>query len=178
MNVAWAAQPAVVAAVASMVAAVGVAVAAVVGADEGLRPVAGVVAGAGVALLLGALLTGHSWLTGWALAGLVAAYACAVGGAGGALQLRAPLVGAALFLAGEAAFWSFDLRRAQGTAPGVVAVRIGYLAGVAALSVAGGVALLWIGTVDPGWGLTAEAAGVVAAAGVAVVAVSGARQSG
>ena len=178
MSMVWAGRPAVVAGAAAMALAVAVAVAAVVGADEGLRPVAAVAAGAGVALLVAAVVSGRSWLTGWALAGLVAAYACAIGGAGGSLQLRAPLVGVALFLSAEAAFWSLDLRRAQVATPGVVAARIGYLAAVSAVSVAGGVGLLWVGSLDPGWGLTAEAAGVVAAAGIAVVAVSTARQSG
>jgi hypothetical protein len=98
--------------------------------------------------------------------------------AGAPLDLRAPAVGSALRVAAEAATWSSDLRRAALAGAGVVPARLRLLAAVVVGSAVTGLGLLAVGAVDLGWGLTAEAAGVVAAATMAALAVSTARRSG
>jgi hypothetical protein len=149
-----------------------VAAMAVVTVDSDVRALVTLTIVAGAA---GVVLVGAAVLSGWAgaviggVACLGVAYATAVAAGDRAADLRSPIVAAALFFIAEATLWSHDGRRVDEEAARVVAGRVAWLAGVTAVSVAGGTGLLAVGAVELGGGVAAMTVGVVAAVGLAAV---------
>ena len=106
-----------------------------------------------------------------ALVALGGGYATLLGLEGGALDERAPLVAAALFVVAELAYWSLELRDAVADEPGAYARRLALVAalGLGALAVGAGL----LAVVDAGGGIGLEVVGAVAAvAALAIVALA------
>jgi hypothetical protein len=163
------------------VAVAAVALATVDTAVPALVTLPAVAAAVGVALVVASVLSG--WAAGviGGVAALGVAYAAAVSTSDRGLDLRAPVVAAALFLVAEAALWSHDLRRVEAEQPGSIAAGVAWLAGIAVVTVTGGVGLLAAAGLDIGGGVAAVTVGVVAAVGVAAMgalAVSGISRRG
>jgi len=109
-----------------------------------------------------------------ALLALGGGYATLLGLEGGALDERAPVVAAALFLVAELAYWSLELRDAVADEPGAYARRLALVAalGLGALAVGAGL----LAVVDAGGGIGLEVVGAVAAvAALAIVALAARR---
>jgi hypothetical protein len=133
--------------------------------------VGGLVAAVGAiggALLAAVLVRGLQELLVWALALLGAAYALSLAVSGRAVDEAAPLVAAALLLAGELAAWSLDERWRIAAEPAVVrrrAVALGILAGA---GLAAASLVIAVAAAPAGRGLawtTLGAAGAVCAVG-------------
>ena len=127
-------------------------------------------------LLAGGLVLRWPVLVPAALVALGAGYAALLALEGGALDERAPLVAAALFVVAELAYWSLELRDAVADEPGAYARRLALLAalGLGALAVGAGL----LAVVDAGGGIGIEVAGAVAAvAALAIVALAARRGS-
>ena len=130
-----------------------------------------------VFVLLVGVSSGHAFAIPWAIAGLGAEYAIALGDRG--LDGRVPLYAVALLVTAELAYWSVQLRGAAADETGMAQRRvIGLLLGAtAALIVC--TTLVTLARVQLGGGLAAEAAGLAAAVGaLALLLVSVRRTSG
>jgi hypothetical protein len=132
------------------------------------------VAGALACLLLGAGLALRLPLTvPLAVLALGAGYGVSLGVEGGALDTRAPALGAALFLLAELAYWSLELREAVADEPGAYLRRVGLLSALALGALAVGAGLLAVVDAGERGGVALEALGAVAAvAALAIVALA------
>ena len=122
-------------------------------------------------LLAGGLVLRWPVLVPAALVALGGGYATLLGLEGGALDERAPLVAAALFVVAELAYWSLELRDAVADEPGAYARRLALVAalGLGALAVGAGL----LAVVDAGGGIGLEVVGAAAAvAALAIVALA------
>jgi len=147
-------------------------------AVAGDRLVAAVAALGGLGLFVAALALVSRWATllPWGFVGVGAAYALFLSLRPGTVDARAPIVGAAYFIAAELSFWSIE-RSGWRSERQVVVRRLGLLvsAGLATAIVGG---LLLLITSERRSGIGQEAAGVAAAVlTLAVIAVL-ARRSG
>ena len=118
---------------------------------------------AAFACLLIGLLGGYGAWVGPAGALLVVAYALSVLGSGSGVRADAALVGPALWLALEAAWWSLEARRPLVVAPGLARRRVAVLVATAAGSGALGLVLVDLAAAGSGGGSLLKAAGVAAA---------------
>lgn len=126
-------------------------------------PVLLALGGAAVFVLLVGVASGRAFAIPWAIAGLGAEYAFALGDRG--LDGRVPLYAVALLVTAELAYWSVQLRGAAADEPGMAQRRvIGLLLGATAALVVC-TTLVTLARVQLGSGLVAEAAGLVAAVG-------------
>jgi len=108
-----------------------------------------------------------------ALLALGAGYATSLGVEGAALDGRAPVLAAALFLLAELAYWSLELREAVVEEAGAYLRRIGLLSALALGALAVGAGLLAVVDAGERSGLALEALGAVAAvAALALVALT------
>jgi len=108
-----------------------------------------------------------------AVLALGTAYAISLGVEGAALDDRAPLLAAALFLLAELAYWSLELREAVADEPGAYLRRIGLLSALALAGLAVGAALLAVVDAGERGGVALGAIGAVAAvAALAIIALS------
>jgi hypothetical protein len=133
--------------------------------------------GAAVFVLVVGVTSGRAFAIPWAIAGLGAEYALALGNAG--LDARVPLYAVSLLVTAELAYWSVQLRGAAADEAGIAQRRvIGLLLGAtAALLVC--TTLVTLARVQLGGGLAAEAAGLAAAVGaLALLLVAVRRTSG
>lgn len=112
------------------------------------------------------LLGGFGAWIGPAGALLVVAYALSVLGSGPGLRADAAVVGPALWLALEAAWWSLEARRPLVVAPGLARRRLAALLATAAGSGALGLVLLDLAAAGSDGGSLLKAAGVAAALGI------------
>jgi hypothetical protein len=113
----------------------------------------------------------------WAIAIAAAAYAVAVGLAGGPADPAAPLVAAGLVAAAEVGQWAVELARPAAVAPGIVRRRAATILLIAAAGAAAGWALLLVSDAGPG-GIALTAAGLIAAAAAMVLVTRLARGTG
>ncbi len=114
-----------------------------------------------------------------ALLSLGGGYAAQLGVQGATLDAQAPVVAAVLFLAGETAYWSLELREAVADEPGAHVRRLALLATLALGALAVGVGLLAVVDAGEREGLALEAVGALAAvAALAIVALSTRRPRG
>lgn len=120
------------------------------------------IGGAGVAVLVAALVLRATALVAPALALLGAEYAGLFLVRGDTLDVRAPLYGAAFLVVAELAFAALELR-AGASEPGLVARRAAALVGTAAAGVVVGLAVLAAAAVPLDGGLGLEAVGIAAA---------------
>jgi hypothetical protein len=104
----------------------------------------------------------------WAIALAAAAYAAALGLAGGPTDPGAPLVAAGLVAAAEVGQWAVELARPASVAPGIAPRRAATILLLAAVGAAAGWALLLVSDAGPG-GIALTAAGLVAAAAAMVL---------
>ncbi len=127
--------------------------------------------------LVAALVQGWSWFVPVSIVFLGAAYATHLGVDDAALDAKAPLVGAGLFLTAELAYWSLDERGRTRSEAGDGLRRLGIVAvlGLAAL-VAGGV-LLAAADLTRVRGLAIDLIGAIAAAAALLVVVVIARRA-
>ena len=131
-------------------------------AGDRLPQVVAGVGAAGCALMAVAFLVRRPSVLPVGLAGVGAAYAVFLSLRSGAVDARAPIVAAALFVAAEAGFWSLERTAARGgTAP--MARRIATLVGSAAVAALVGSLILVLATGVAG-SVALEAIGVAAAA--------------
>lgn len=92
---------------------------------------------------------------------------------GAPLDTRAAFVAAALLAVGELGYWTLELREAVADEPGLLLRRVALLAGLAAVTVGIGVALLALVELVQADGRALEALGVVAAvAALALLALA------
>lgn len=126
-----------------------------------------------VVLLAGGLALRRPVAVPLAVLALGGGYATLLGVEGGALDGRAPVVGAALFLVAELAYWSLELREAVADEAGAYGRRVALLAVLVLGALAVGVGL--VALVDAGGdrGLGLDLLGAAAAvAALALVALS------
>jgi hypothetical protein len=126
----------------------------------------------GVGLLVTALALVSRWATllPWGFVGVGAAYAVFLSLQGGTVDTRAPMVGAAFFIAAELSFWSIERRRWRAAGHVVVRRLVLLVSAGLATALVGGLLLLITSGGRSGIGL--EAAGVAAAVfTLAVIAV-------
>jgi hypothetical protein len=110
---------------------------------------------------------------------LGAEYAALLGFEGEGIDLRAPLVAAALFAIAELAYWSLELRGAVVDEAGTYLRRVSLLAILVVATVALGVGLLAVVDAISTRGPAFDALGAAAAVGaLALVAVAASRRSG
>jgi hypothetical protein len=108
-----------------------------------------------------------------AVLALGTAYAVSLGVEGAALDDRAPLLAAALFLLAELAYWSLELREAVADELGAYLRRVGLLSALALAALAVGAALLAVVDAGERGGVSADALGALAAvAALAIVALA------
>jgi len=108
-----------------------------------------------------------------AVLALAAGYATSLGIEGEALDARAPVLAASLFLLAELAYWSLELREGVAEEPGAYGRRIGLLSALALGALALGAGLLAVVDAGERSGLAFEALGAVAAvAALALVALT------
>lgn len=130
------------------------------------------------AVLLAALVLRWAMLVPAAVALVGAEYAALLGFEGEGLDLRAPLVAAALFAAAELAYWSLELRGGVADEAGTHLRRVAVLASFLVATVALGLALLSLVeavTVD---GAALQVAGAAAAVGAVALLALAARRTG
>jgi hypothetical protein len=145
-------------------------------AGDRLPEVVAAVGAGGCALLAVAFVTGRASVFPVGLAGVGAAYGVYVSLRGGAVDARAPMLAAALFLAAELGYSLLGrgVARAERT---VVVRRLAWLTAAALVSGLLGILLLAL-TSGVGGGVGLEAAGVGAAAlAVAAIALLASRSS-
>jgi hypothetical protein len=126
---------------------------------------------AGVALLAIGLL---ARAPAFATAGLVllgAEYAAVLAIESEPLDRRAPIVGAALFLTAELAWWSLELRARIAAEAGSYLLRLAFLLGLTAGALALGAGVLALVDVVRVGGLHIELAGAAAAVGILALAL-------
>lgn len=133
--------------------------------------------GAAVFVLLVGVSSARAFAIPWAIAGLGAEYALALGDGG--LDSRVPLYAVSLLVTAELAYWSVQLRGAAADEPGMAQRRvIGLLLGATAALVVC-TTLVTLARIQLGAGLAAEATGLAAAVGaVALLLVAVRRTSG
>ena len=108
-----------------------------------------------------------------AVVALGAGYGVALGVEGGAIDARAPVLAAALFLLAELAYWSLELREAVADEPGAYGRRVGLLSALALGALAVGAGLLALVDAGERGGVALEALGAFAAvAALAIVALA------
>ena len=112
-----------------------------------------------------------------AAAALGAAYAVARAIDGGAPDLQAPLVGVALLITCELAYWAHELRMTAPDEPGARARRLAWLATLGVVSLLPGVALLGLADLVRIEGIAVEAVGTLSAAALVLGLVLVARGS-
>ncbi len=112
-----------------------------------------------------------------AVALLGAAYVTLVGVEGDALDVRAPLVAAALLAVAELAYWSLELRGAVADEPGAYLRRLALIAAELAGVTAVGVVLLAVVDGVESGGAAIDALGAVAAVGVLTLLALAARRT-
>jgi hypothetical protein len=146
-----------------------------VGADDRAARWACAAGAAGALVLLAAGLTlRRPVAVPLALLSLGGGYGALLAVQGPALDGRAPVVAAGLFLVGELAYWSLELREAVADEPGAHVRRLALLATLALGALAVGAGLLAVVDAGEREGLALETLGVVAAvAALAVVALAG-----
>jgi hypothetical protein len=113
----------------------------------------------------------------WAVALAAAAYAAALGLAGGPIDPGAPLVAAGLVAAAEVGQWAVELARPAAVAPGIARRRAATIVLLAATGAAAGWALLLVSDAGSG-GVAPTAAGLIAAAAAMVLVTRLARGTG
>jgi hypothetical protein len=118
------------------------------------------------------------WESGvvWAIALSAAAYAAALGLAGGPTDAGAPFVAAGLVAAAEAGQWAVELARPAAVAPGIARRRAATIVLLAAAGAAAGWALLVVSDAGSG-GIALTAAGLIAAAAAMVLVTRLARST-
>jgi hypothetical protein len=136
--------------------------------------VAAAVASAGLAV---AVLARREAGVVWAIALAAAAYAAALGLAGGPTDPGAPLVAAGLVAAAETGQWAVELARPAAVAPGIARRRAATIVLLGAAGAAAGWALLLVADAGPG-GIALTAAGLIAAAAAMVLVTRLARGTG
>jgi hypothetical protein len=124
-------------------------------------------AAASAGLAVAALVRWESGIV-WAIALNAAAYAAALGLAGGPTDPGAPLVAAGLVAAAEAGQWAVELARPAAVAPGIARRRAATILLLAAAGAAVGWALLLVADAGSG-GIALTAAGLIAAAAAMVL---------
>ncbi len=144
------------------------------GSDEPVARWAAAAGGVTAAVLLSAgLALRRPIAVPLALLALGGGYAALLGVEGAALDERAPIVGAALFLVAELAYWSLELREAVADEAGAYGRRVALLATLALGALAVGAGLLAVVDAGEREGIGLEALGAVAAvAALALVALS------
>jgi hypothetical protein len=133
--------------------------------------------GTAAALLAAGLLTRIAVAVPVAVALLGAAYVALLGFEGEALDVRAPLVAAALLAVAELGWWSLELRAAVADEPGAYLRRIALLAAQLAGVTAAGVVLLAIVEGVEAGGPAIDVLGAVAAVGALALLAVAARGS-
>ena len=111
-----------------------------------------------------------------ALLALGGGYATLLGLEGGALDERAPVVAAALFLVAELAYWSLELREAVADEAGAYVRLVALLAALALGALAVGAGLLAVVDAGGSSGVGLEALGAVAAVAALAIVALGARR--
>jgi hypothetical protein len=104
----------------------------------------------------------------WAIALAAAAYAAALGLAGGPTDPGAPLVAAGLVTAAEVGQWAVELARPADVAPGIARRRAGTILLLAAAGAGAGWTLLLVSDAGSG-GIALTAAGLISAAAAMVL---------
>jgi hypothetical protein len=127
-----------------------------------------------VVLLAGGLALRRPLAVPLAVLALGGGYAAALGLEGAALDGRAPVVAAALFLVAELGYWSLELRGAIAEEPGAYLRRVGLLSTLVLGTLAVGAGLLAL--VDAGEGVGLEALGAAAAVAALALVALGARR--
>jgi hypothetical protein len=106
-----------------------------------------------------------------------AEYAALLGFEGEAIDLRAPLVAAALYAASELAYWSLELRGGVVDEAGTYLRRLALLAAFLLATVALGVGLLALVETVPTQGVALEVVGAAAAVGAVALLALAARNT-
>ena len=135
-----------------------------------------VAAAAASAALAVAVLAGWEAGVVWAIALATAAYAAALGLAGGPTDSGAPLIAAGLVTAAEVGQWAVELARPAAVAPGIAQRRAATILLLAAVGAGSGWALLLVSDAGTG-GIALTAAGLVAAAAAMVLVTRLARST-
>jgi hypothetical protein len=112
-----------------------------------------------------------------AVALLGAEYVALLGFEGGGIDVRAPLVAAALFAVAELAYWSLELRDAVTAEPGTHLRRVALLAGLSLAVVALGTALLALVEAVSARGPALDVLGAAAAVGAVALLALAARRA-
>ena len=108
-----------------------------------------------------------------AVVALGTGYGVALGVEGGAIDARAPVLAAVLFLLAELAYWSLELREAVADEPGAYGRRVGLLSALTLGALAVGAGLLALVDAGERSGVALEALGAFAAvAALAIVALA------
>jgi hypothetical protein len=130
------------------------------------------------ALVVAGLVFGVALAIPVAVALLGAAYVALLGFEGDALDLRAPLVAAALLTVAELGYWSLELRSAVADEPGAYLRRLALLAAeLAGVTTAGVVLLAVVEGVETG-GPAIDVLGAVAAIGALALLALASRRTG
>jgi hypothetical protein len=130
------------------------------------------------ALVVAGLVFGVALAIPVAVALLGAAYVALLGFEGDALDLRAPLVAAALLTVAELGYWSLELRGAVADEPGAYLRRLALLAAeLAGVTTAGVVLLAVVEGVETG-GPAIDVLGAVAAIGALALLALASRRTG
>ena len=138
-----------------------------------------------VATLLAAVLLAGGLVLRWpvlipaAVCMLATPYVAALGFELDALDTRAPLIAALLFVVAELAYWSLELRGALADEPGTYLRRVALLALLAVVTIAGGTVVLAIVGAIAARGVAIDLLGAVAAVGaIALLALAAVRRTG
>jgi hypothetical protein len=141
-------------------------------ASDGAAGLAAALIGTPAVLLLAAALVLRApVLVAPSVALLGAAYAVGRVVDGGAVDLHAPLLGAALLLGCELAYWSHELRTTSPDEPGALHRRVAWLAVLGVCAYLAGLALLALADLVRVEGIAVETLGVLAAAGMVAGAI-------
>ncbi len=109
---------------------------------------------------------------------LATPYVAALGFELEALDTRAPLIAALLFLVAELAYWSLELRGTLADEPGTYLRRVALLALLAVVTIAGGTVVLAIVGAIAAQGIAFDLLGAAAAVGaIALLALAAARRA-
>lgn len=130
---------------------------------------------AGLALMISTMITGAPWLVGWATAVLLTDYGLSLVGRA-AIDGRAPVYAAALFLMVEAAYASLERRARIAGRSGRLRSEVGRLAGLALGAFALATLVLILASVPVAFGVLVQVAGAAAAAAVLATLVLLVRQ--
>jgi hypothetical protein len=131
------------------------------------------------ALLTGGLLLRWPVVIPAAICVLTTPYVAALGFELDALDTRAPLIAALLFLVAELAYWSLELRGTLADEPGTYLRRVALLALLAVVTIAGGTVVLAIVGAIAAQGVAFDLLGAAAAVGaIALLALAAVRRPG